>query len=165
MSNLSPSTINNGSQSFRVYEMEGLVYPAKPITQLIPFSIYNLEAGKVKKLSLANFITFSLSTYSFRADFKQDDDEILSDGTSSARSLSASITLNVIDQERVVEAILFTVNSYPGGQLNPLIIDYKKEFEIKSSLDINRLTFFCEPIHLLNPIDIVVPNRDSDERR
>ncbi len=162
--NFDPTSFIAGNASLRAFALDGLIHPVKPIAQLIPFSIYNLQATKIQRVVFPKNINYSLSTYSFRADIQADDNLTPTDGTI-GRGQSAAIELYIIEEERVIEHIIINFNSYPSGQLNPLVIDTTKSFDVKASTDINRLTFFCEPVYLLPAIDIVNPFEVEDNRR
>ena len=153
---MQPTSFIAGNASLRAFDIDGLIHPVKPIAQLIPFSVYNLKANVVQRVIFPQNINFSLSTYSFRSDIKGDDDSPLEDGNI-GRGQTAVIELRVLEQERVLETLIIYINSYPTTKLNPLIIDTTKNFDIKANTDINRLTFFCEPVYLLPAIDIVNP--------
>ena len=156
------SFIVNG-ESFRAFNLDGIKHPVAPIEQLVPFSVYDLEAGKVKEFDLSKFTISDLMAISFRADFKVDDNEPI---TSTTEDVSfpevqrAAIVLQVIEQERVSERIIINIASYPSIFINPLVLSHKQTYRIQSSENINRLTFFCKLVHLLPPIDIIVPNQE-----
>ena len=155
------SFIVNG-ESFRAFNLDGIKHPVAPIEQLVPFSIYDLEAGKIKEFDLSKFTISDLMAMSFRADFQADDDKPVVDDSiknSDFRELqSARIILQIIEQERISERIDITISSYPSNFINPLILSHKQTYRIKVSHTLNRLTFFCKVIHLLPAIDIIVPN-------
>ena len=159
-----PTSFIAGNASLRAFALDGLIHPVKPIAQLIPLSIYNLKAATVQRINFPQNINFSLATSSFRADIKEDDNSPLEDGSIN-RGTTSVIELKILEEERVIENILIYFSSYPTAQLNPLIIDTTKSFDVKSSVDVNRLTFFCEPVYLLPPIDIVNPYEVEAERR
>ncbi len=158
MSNLSPSTINNGSQSFRVYEMEGLVYPAKPITQLLPIHIHNLVANVPKRFNLANFINQDLSVHSLRVDFQLDDD-----GSESNRPYGVNITFKTLEQDRVIDYLIWNTNQASIDRLEGYFLIHNKDLEIKSAIDLNRLTLYCEPVHLLPSVNIVIVDNSNNQ--
>ena len=157
------SFIVNG-ESFRAFNLDGIKHPVAPIEQLVPFSIYDLEAGKVKEFDLSKFTISDLMAVSFRADFKVDDSSQITDGDFSKIDLRetqrASIVLQIIEQGIVTERIDIGISSYPDSLINPLILSHKQTYRVKTSENINRLTFFCKLIHLLPAIDILVPNQE-----
>lgn len=159
---LSPSIIQSGNTAVRSYNINGLERTTSPISELIPLNIYDLEAGKVKEFSIKSDIDFSLQVASFRADIKDDDGSILQDGTEQARYSYVQAIVNVLEQGRVDENINFFFTSYPSGVSNHIVFDHNKDFQIRVNKDVNRLTFFCKPIYLLDSIDVFVPNKDDD---
>ena len=160
---LSSTTVINSNKSFKGFEIDGLVHPVKPISQVIPLSIYNLEKNKVKRFALNDDINFDLGVTSFRADIKDDDGNILQDGGQQPRYSYVQAIVNVLEQERVIENLNFWFTSYPATISNHIIFDHNKTYEVKVNSDVNRLTFFCEPIYLLPGIDVVVPNRKDTQ--
>ncbi|MGK7949885.1 MAG: hypothetical protein AB4368_14145 [Xenococcaceae cyanobacterium] len=96
----------------------------------------------------------------FRADFPIDDTE--TNELSFRVNLSSNVIVRVLDQDRVVERIDLTISSYPTIQINPLVIDRRYTYQVTPSDSLNRLTFFCKPISLLEPINIFAPNSPND---
>lgn len=160
--NLTPSTSVYGNNSVRTFDINGLTHGAQPIDQLIPLSIYDLEKGKVKRFSMKSEINFDLQVVSFRADIKDDDGSVLQDGNRQPSSTYVQAIVNVLEQEKVSENLNFWFTSYPSGISNHIVFDHAKDFEIRVNRDVNRLTFFCRPVYLLDSIDIFVPNRNDD---
>lgn len=160
--NLSPSTSVYGNNSVRTFNINGLTHGAEPISQLIPLSIYDLEAGKVKRFSMKDDINFDLQVVSFRADIKNDDGSVLQDGNQPPVQTFAQAIVHVLEQEKVTENLNFWFTSYPSGISNHIVFDHSKDFEIRVNRDVNRLIFFCKPVYLLDGIDIFVPNKNDD---
>ncbi len=99
----------------------------------------------------------------FRADIKEDDDRELDDvnlNSNSARSY-VKLRLHILEQGKVVEALESYITSYPSVLINPLVLPHDRDFQIKVNKDINKLTFFCEPVYLLPAIDINIPNLEA----
>ncbi|MDJ0691671.1 MAG: hypothetical protein QNJ41_24605 [Xenococcaceae cyanobacterium MO_188.B32] len=159
--NLQPTTIVNNNRSFRSFEIDGLAHPVKPIPQIVPLSIYDLEQNKVKRFTLHDDINFDLGVTSFRADIKDDDGNILQDNAEQPRFRYIQAIVNVLEQERVIENLNFWFSSYPATISNHIIFDHTKTYEVKVNGNVNRLTFFCEPIYLLPGIEVLVPNRED----
>lgn len=160
--NLTPTTIVNSNKSFKGFDINGLTHPVKPIPQIIPLSIYNLEANKVKRFTLHEDINFDLGVTSFRADIKDDDGNVLQDRGQQPRFSYVQAIVYVLEQERVVEHLNFWFSSYPATISNHIIFDHHKTYDVRVNGDVNRLTFFCEPIYLLPGIEIMVPNKNPD---
>ncbi len=164
---LNPTSFIANNSTLRAFEIDGLLHPVKPIAQLIPVSIYNLEADKTKEISLVKYTSFDLLVVNFRADIKEDDERELDDvnlNSNSARSY-VKLRLHILEQGKVVEALESYITSYPSVLINPLVLPHDRDFQIKVNKDINKLTFFCEPVYLLPAIDINIPNLDSNEDR
>ncbi len=160
---LNPTSFIANNSTLRAFEIDGLLHPVKPIVQLIPVSIYNLEADKTKEISLAKYTSFDLLVVNFRADIKEDDERELDDvnlNSNSARSY-VKLRLHILEQGKVVEALETYITSYPSVLINPLVLHHDKDFQIKVNKDINKLTFFCEPVYLLPAIDINIPNLEA----
>lgn len=157
--NLQPATLINSNKSFRAFDLDGLTHPVRPIPQIIPLSIYNLEKNKVKRFTLHDDINFDLGVTSFRADIKNDDGNLLQDGVQQPRFSYVQAIVNVLEQERIIENLNFWFTSYPANIANHIIFDHTKTYEVKVNGDVNRLTFFCEPIYLLPGIEVLVPNK------
>lgn len=149
MTQLIPTSFIANNASLKAFDIDGLLHPVKPITQLIPLSIFNLEKNQVKRIVLQDFISFDLACTSFRADLSEDDDSSLQGTQSSNSNIRASIDLQIIGQGKVTEHLRFSFGSYPSILFNPLILEHQKTFDIRADKDINRLTFFCEPVYLL----------------
>ena len=159
--NMRPTSINNGSgQAYRAFDIDGLVHPTKPINQLIPLSIYNLESNKVKRFSLNRDINFDLAVVSFYADVTVDDNIVMPESDRPPSDTSASLNLYVLEEEKVVNHITFRFTSSPTAEFAPIIFDHTKKFDIRLSTNATKITFFCEPVYLLPAIDIVVPNKN-----
>lgn len=159
--NMRPTIINNGSgQSYRVFDIDGLIYPTKPINQLIPLSIYNLETNRVKRFSLNQDINFDLAVVSFYADVTVDDNIVMPESGRPPSETDTTLNIYVLEGEKVVNHIIFRFTSSPTEKFAPIIFDHTKKFDIRLTTNANKITFFCEPIYLLPAIDIVVPNKN-----
>ena len=159
---LQPTSFIANNASLKAFDLDGLLHPVKPISQLIPVSIYNLEANKVKEISLVKYTSFDLMIVNFRADIKEDDEQPLEDVELSRSYYSVLLRLNILEKGKVVESLTTNINSYPSVLINPLVLPHNQDFQIKANKDINRITFFCEPVHLLPAIDINVPNVEDN---
>ena len=153
------SFIVNG-ESFRAFNLDGIKHPVAPIEQLVPFSVYDLEADKVKEFDLSKFTMSDLMVVSFRASVQADNTlNTIETGTISLKP-SNNVTLQIIEQGIVAEQIDLRISSYPTTFINPFVLSHKQTYRIQSSENINRLTFFCKIIHLLPAINIVVPSQE-----
>ncbi|MGK7951399.1 MAG: hypothetical protein AB4368_22095 [Xenococcaceae cyanobacterium] len=162
MINLTKTTSRSSSGStFRTYDIDGVKLGASPIEELIPLTISNLEQNFYKEFDLSKFCNCDLMAVIFRADFPIDDTET-SVLNYRGGTLGADCIVRVLDQDRVIERIDLQISSYPTIQINPLVIDRRYTYQVTTSTSLNRLTFFCKPISLLEPINIFAPNLPND---
>lgn len=151
--NLQPTSLIANNQALRAFSIDGLIHTPKPISQLVSFSISNLVIDEIFHFKLKDYVDCSLLINSLTADFKQDDDAVLQSGSNNpAQPPNTQIRVQGMKNGKVIDNYLFSAGYYFSQVM--AVLDCDKDFAIKANKDLNKVTFYCEPIYLLSEVNV-----------
>ena len=166
---LSPNSFIVSNEAFRAFEIDGLLHPVQPISQLVVLSLHNLKANSSETFSLSNEINFALKVSSIRVEPIHPEP---SNTLSSIKTVAVNIE-TLSEDNSLIEKVTFTFQDnalaadtqiITPSKLSNFIIEPDKKYRITpvgTQLNINQLKFFCEPVYILKEINLVFVNNGS----
>ncbi len=172
MIKLTPTSFISNNNTLKAFEIDGLLHPVQPISQLVILSLHNLKADTSETFNLKDEVNFALKVSSVRVDVARDDQ-----GSPGGRQPTITVNIEMLsDTNRLIEKTVFTFQDIVSNQsthvitpakLNNFIIEPDQKYRITpvgTQMDINQLKFFCEPVYLLKEVNVVFVGNDNSSQ-
>ncbi|MGK7949865.1 MAG: hypothetical protein AB4368_14040 [Xenococcaceae cyanobacterium] len=145
MLNINPTSFVANNSSLRAFDINGLLHPVQPIEQVILLTLSNLEANKYHKFYLDDKLNCALNLIYYWIEVPTDD--AIERLQITARP---DLKLYIFESAKVSRVKAFSEFS---GSTN-LLLENHKEYEFYTNLQVDHLNFVCQPVHLLEKIEL-----------
>ena len=139
---MQPTSVIINQDSFRAFDNKGLKHPVEPIKQLVPLSLKNVERAH-KLIKLSDFLDFDLLIkFAVAPDFDWSDDR------TGLNVYFQEVGTRRINNPRIRLSDTFEENNF--------ILHHKKEYVFTCNNSLDEIILYCQPIYLLERIEINV---------
>lgn len=150
---LKPKLLIQGNNAVRIFDSDGVTLTTQPVPQFIEFEINNIVEGQIKEINLHDFFDCDLIARGLTADIAADDKETLSAKGSMPSPTVVESIVDVLDGDRVENRLKFHFTSFPD-YVNHIVINHRRKWKIRTNYTVNKLTFFCEMVHVFQTIRV-----------